>query len=250
MAKFVIEDGNKILMQLVKRAHSMSGNLDVTFYSSQLVQIINQYEMMITVPIFQGHLIPLEIGDIYLTQFYTASGFYQGKCVIVSTSKDNNVALAKIKIITALEKYQRRQYFRMNCLIPVAYAKLTERQQELYAAIKMSKNEERKKQLMETIKNTGLEFRDGTMLDISGGGLRFNSFEKFEKDDVFIVIPDIPKLKNSIPFFMAQIVLVRQIGFDNTQYENKMKFIEITNEEREKVITYIFAEEREKRKVN
>ncbi len=250
MGKYVIEDGNKILMQLVKRANSLSGNLDVTFYQSQLVQMLNQYEMIITVPIFQGHLIPLSPGDIYLTQFYTSSGFYQGKCSVVSLSKDGNVALAKIKIITALEKYQRRQYFRMNCLIPVAYAKLTERQQELYSAMKMSKNESRKKELMETIKKTGLNFTDGTMLDISGGGLRFNSFEKFEKDDVFLVIPDIPKLKENIPFFLAQIVLVRQIGFDNTQYENKMKFIEISNEEREQVITYIFAEERAKRRVN
>ena len=250
MAKFVIEDGNKILMQLVKRANAVSGKLDVTFYSSQLVEVINQYEMIITVPIFQGHLIPLSSGDIYLMQFYTSSGFYQAKCVIVSVSKDKNVAVANIKIITALEKYQRRQYFRMNCLIPVSYAKLTERQLELYSAIKMSKNEERKKQLMETIKNTGLDFRSGTMLDISGGGLRFNSFEKFEKDDVFIVIPDIPKITDTIPFFLSQIVLVRQVGFDNTQYENKMKFIDITNEEREKVITYIFAEERSKRKVN
>lgn len=250
MAKFVIEDGNKILMQLVKRAHSLSGNLDVTFYQSQLVQVINQYEMMITVPIYQGHLVPLDAGDIYLTQFYTSSGFYQGKCVIVSTKKDGNVAVSHIKIITALEKYQRRQYFRMSCLIPVSYAKLNERQEELYGALKMSKNEERKRAIVETIKNTGLEFREGTMLDISGGGLRFNSFEQFEKDDVFMVMPDIPKLKNSIPFFMAQIVLVRQIGFDNNQFENKMKFINITNEEREKVITYIFNEEREKRKVN
>lgn len=82
------------------------------------------------------------------------------------------------------------------------------------------------------------------MLDISGGGLRFNSLEEYKKDDVLIVIPEIPEITSQIPFLLCREVLVRQVGFSSEAYENKLQFIEISNEEREKIITYIFALER------
>lgn len=248
MSKYVFECSNKILMQLVKRAHSFSNGGDVTFYASSLVSVVSDYELKITVPIYQSKLVQLSDGDVYTVQFYTTSGFYQCKCIVKGTEKQGTIAVATIRTISALERYQRRQYFRMNCLIPVSYVKLTEYQEHLYTSLKECTTESRRKLLEQQIELEDVHMNKGTMLDISGGGLRFNTFEQYEKDDVFLVIPEIPKIMDTIPFLLCKEVLIRQVGYQNETYENKLKFINITSEEREKIITYIFALERERMK--
>ncbi len=244
MSKYVFESSKKILMQLVKRANSIDREQDVTFYTSSLVQVLSDYELKITVPIYQSKLVQLNEGDVYTVQFYTASGFYQCKCVIKGIMKEGNIYVAKIRTVSPLEKYQRRQYFRMNCIIAVKYAKLTDYQVQLYRSLKANPSESRKKIIMQQIELEDIRMREGTMLDISGGGLRFNSLEEYKKDDVLIVIPEIPEITSQIPFLLCREVLVRQVGFSSEAYENKLQFIEISNEEREKIITYIFALER------
>lgn len=248
MSKNVFEHSNKILMQLSKRARGITLSDDVTFYTSSLISVISDYELKISIPIYQSKLITLNEGDVYTVQFYTTSGFYQCKCVVKGTEKEGTIAVARIRTVSALERYQRRQYFRMNCLIPVKYAKLTEYQQRLYAGLKDSTSESRKKLIEQQIALEDIQLRNGTMLDISGGGLRFNTLELYETDDVFIVIPEIPKITETVPFLLCQEVLIRQVGFNNETYENKLKFINITSDEREKIITYIFALERERMK--
>ncbi|MCQ2538392.1 MAG: flagellar brake domain-containing protein [Lachnospiraceae bacterium] len=248
MSKNVFEHSNKILMQLVKRARGFSKGDDVTFYTSSLVSVVSDYELKITVPIYQSKLIPLNEGDVYTVQFYTTSGFYQCKCVVKGTEKEGQIAVATIRTISALERYQRRQYFRMNCLIPVNYAHLTDYQLHLYSSLKECTTESRRKLIEQQIELENITMNKGTMLDISGGGLRFNSFTLYDKDDVFLVIPEIPQIIDTIPFLLCKEVLIRQVGYQNEMYENKLKFINITNEEREKIITYIFALERERMK--
>ncbi len=248
MSKNVFEHSNKILMQLVKRAHGITRGSDVQFYTSSLVSVVSDYELKITIPIYQSKLITLNEGDVYTVQFYTTSGFYQCKCVVKNTEMEGQIAIATIRTISALERYQRRQYFRMNCLIPVKYAKLTEYQEHLYSTLKECTTESRKRLIEQQIELEDIQMSNGTMLDISGGGLRFNSFELYNKDDVFIVIPEIPQIMDTIPFLLCKEVLIRQVGFATETYENKFKFINITNDEREKIITYIFALERERMK--
>ena len=95
-----------------------------------------------------------------------------------------------------------------------------------------------------------IPFKKGLMMDISGGGMRFNSSEPTQKDDVVIMIPDLPAISQAIPYLLGKVVLSRQLETKNTTYENKIKFINISSEEREKIITYIFAVEREKMRVD
>ena len=250
MSKKIFDTTKKLLLTLVKRANGIVTKGEAQLYTSSIVHSISDSELKITVPIFQSKLVPMTIGDVYAVRFYTAAGYFQCKCLVKSIEKEGHVMLATIKTMSPLEKYQRRQYFRMNCVISVQYAKLEQYQIDLFKEVFETEDPERRNELQDRIDDEEIDYKEGTMLDISGGGLRFNCRTKCDTDDILIVIPDEPRFTAIIPYFICQEVMVRQIGGSAISFEHKMKFININGEQREKLISLIFTMERERMKTD
>ncbi len=250
MPKSVFEIGNKITLQLIKRGNVFSTkSVDKTTYNSSLMHVISDNELTIAVPIFSGALLPMTPNDLYFIRFYTKSGMYQGKCVVLGRGSEGNIVTVNIKMITGLERHQRREYYRLEFRTDISWAKLNESQEKLYIDLKNAVTDARKRIIKEQIKMEDIQFTRGLMMDISGGGMRFNSKEMMEKDDTLIMIPQISEITATIPYLMGKVVLCNRLESKDskkTVYENKIKFVNISNEEREKIITYIFAMEREK----
>ncbi len=247
MPKTVFEIGNKITLQLIKRGNIFSTKpIDKTTYTSSLLHVNSDRELVISVPIYSNMLLAMTQNDIYYIRFYTRNGLYQSKCVVGKRGTEGHIATVTVKLISSLERHQRREYYRLDCRAKLAWAKLNEYQEKLYLDLKNAATEGRKKIIKEQIKMENITLSNNMMMDISGGGMRFNSTEMLEKEDTLILIPDIPEISKDIPYLMGKVVLVRNLQNKNAGYENKIKFINISSEEREKIITYIFAVEREK----
>ncbi len=247
MAKTVIEIGQKITLQLIKRGNIFSPkNVDETSYNSTILHVKNERDLTITVPLYSNTLLSMSVNDIYTIRFFSRNGIYTCKCVVTGKGHEGHIATVDVKLISGLERNQRREYYRLELKAKLNWAKLDENQEKLYVDLKNAVTDARRRIIKEQIKMEDIPFCKGMMMDISGGGMRFNSTEILEQDDVVILIPDIPELAPHIPYLMGKVVLTRPLETKTATYENKIKFINISSDEREKIITYIFAVEREK----
>lgn len=251
MAKEVIQVGNKIEMRIVERRMlgAVSGETDI--YVSQFLQWTDKHTAIIAVPSFKGHLVALEVDDIYELRFFTKGGLYRCRAKILRRARtSNNIAIAEVKFISALEKYQRRQYYRMNCIMPMTYAVLSEGQKELYKEKKYCLSQEQKQSIEKRLEVQHVEFKNATVLDISGGGMRFNSEHQQEPGDLVLLEPALPEaLKKRMPYLFGRIISSRKIpNKEPLTFDNRVEFVEMHHSEQEQIITYIFKEERDKRK--
>lgn len=250
MAIEVIQIGSKIEMRALHR-QTVAETVEQPVYISQFLQWAEHNVAMIAVPSYQGHLVPLRTGDTYELRFYTKSGLYRCRASVLRRSKTgNNIAVAEVKLISALEKYQRRQFYRMDCLMPLTYAVSSDEQRSLFREKKLCRDEEQKLILEKQIEDENIEWRTGTILDISGGGIRFNSELQQNSGDILILKPNLPEqIQKRIPFLFGRVISSKRIANkEPAVYDNRIEFTEISHGDQEHIITYIFKEERDKRK--
>lgn len=251
MANDIIQIGCKIEMQIVDRRSMQTETNEPEVYVSQFLQWSDTNVASIAIPTFKGHLVPLRVDDVYDLQFVTRGGLYRCRGKIVKRSKTGgNIATADVKFVSALEKFQRRQFYRMNCIMSMNYSVLTDVQKELYKEKKRCLSLEQKLQVEKKLENQEMEFQKAIVLDISGGGMRFNSAVQQEAGDVCLLQPALPEtVRKRIPFLFGRIISSRRIpNREPLTFDNRVEFVEISSSEQEQIITYIFKEERDKRK--
>ena len=248
MANDLIHVGCKIEMRAENRPRLTEGVPEV--YISQFVQWEKENVVSIVVPTYKGHSVPLTIDEIYELHFLAKSGLYRCRGKIISRGKVGNIATAVVKFISDLEKVQRRQYYRMSCLMPMYYAVLDDSYKQLYIEKKKGLSLEQKKDIASKLANQEFIFQKAIVLDISGGGLRFNSKTQQKAGDVYLLQPELPEaLRRKIPYLLGRIVSSKLLSEVPLLYDNRVSFVGLTNSEREEIITYIFKEERNKQKV-
>ena len=251
MAKEIIQIGNKIEMRAVSNRTLTLDNPVSEIYVSQFMQWEDSNVAVIAVPSFKGHLVPLRPDEVYELRFFTRGGLYRCRGKIVKRNKTSgNIATAEVKFISALEKFQRRQYYRMNCIMPMTYSVLSDVQKELYKEKKRSLSPEQKLLIEKKLENQEMTFLKGTVLDISGGGMRFNSAVQQERDDILLLQPALPEaVRKKIPFLFGRVISSKRIpNKEPITFDNRIEFIEISSYEQEQIITYIFKDERDKRR--
>ncbi len=251
MANEVIQIGCKIEIRSENKRLLSEDVYEPEVYVSQFLQWLDTNVAVIAIPTFKGHLVPLRVDDIYDLQFVTKGGLYRCRGKIVKRTKtSNNIATADVKFVSALEKYQRRQYYRMNCIMSMNYSVLSDVQRELYKEKKRCLSLEQKLAVEKKLENQEMEFQKAVVLDISGGGMRFNSAIPQEEGDVCLLQPALPEaIRKRIPYLFGKILSCKRIpNRDPITYDNRVVFVEISPSEQEQIITYIFKEERDKRK--
>lgn len=251
MANEVIQIGNKIEMQVVMNRSLTSETLGTEVYVSQFLQWADMNLATIAIPTFKGHLVPLRVDDVYELRFVTKNGLYRCRGRIKKRTKTSNgLAVAEIKFISAMEKFQRRQFYRMQCIMPMTFSILTDVQKDLYKEKKRCLTLEQKLNIEKKLESQQLNFQKATVLDISGGGMRFNSSEQQEDGDVLLLQPALPEtIRKKIPFLFGRVISCRRIpNKEPVTYDNRIEFVEISSVEQEQIITYIFKEERDKRR--
>ena len=233
--------GDKVDIEIVqmKMRSPEAGAYEGKFFST--VFDVNDDETIdINIPIVKERyrLLPLNIR--YDLAFSTGSGIYKAQGTIVEHLKREGFNLLRFKLTSPLEKQQRREYYRLDCNITAIFMGLTEEaaMQESVAACK-----EYMKQT-DVMKVRGI----GTLLDISGGGTRFISSNSL-KDISYLLLTF--KLEGDKPTDTIELV-GKIIASDRTKnrekFEHRVQFFHKSDRERERLITYIFNEERRIRK--
>ncbi|MCR5747175.1 MAG: flagellar brake protein [Lachnospiraceae bacterium] len=214
-----------------------TGVVERKTYSTRVYDIVSDDEIKINMPFENGHVVLLEVGDDYDLCFYSEKGLYQCYARITDRYKSDNVFVLCLELTSPLRKFQRREYYRLNCVLSMKCREVGEKE---YA--EMQENDV-------SIINTDLILENGVIVDISGGGAKFISNKIYEKDAKILFmfkldVSGVPREFSAI----GRIVLSEEVEGRGGQYKNHIQFINIKDRDREGIIRYIFEEERKIRR--
>lgn len=202
-------------------------------YGSQLLDFDGDRTAKIAMPIREGKVIPLEIDDDYNLCFFTNSGLYQCTAQIKKRYTENRMYVMDVIFLTPLKKFQRRKFYRLDCLFPIRYRIVPKEQ---FEKRNEAEHDNEKDEIL---------WEEGTISDLSGGGIRFHGNVECKKGDfVEIVLP--LSLQSGIVPLSLYMKVVSCVHFEGSRvaYETRGEFLNINEKERETVIKYVFEEQR------
>jgi c-di-GMP-binding flagellar brake protein YcgR len=205
----------------------------------------------IAAPIVFGKTILLQVGESYNLCFYTDKGLYQCNCVLLNNHKDNRTVISTVRIVTNLEKFQRRQYFRLECIQDIEYREITQEEEILERKMTTGefRSEDERTECAQKLKQFERNWINATITDLSGGGARFNSTQQHNTGDKLrMKLSAISSSDKTGMLLNARIVSVGKILTRVGVYEYRVEFIDIMQKDREVLIKYIFEQERKRRR--
>jgi hypothetical protein len=214
---------------------------------SQLLDFDGIRTAKISMPIFENRVIPLEVGDDYQLCFFTNSGLYQCRARIRRRYAENKMYMIDVLFLTDLKKYQRRKFYRLDCMFPIKYRSMSD--VELALRERLTKDsfetEEEKLQCQRTLDELPKDWEEGTVSDLSGGGIRFHSRSQLEKGHMVEVMLPLSMRGGIVPLtFSVQVIACIYYEGSRIAYEVRGEFQQIKDSERELVIKYVFEEQR------
>lgn len=172
----------------------------------------------------------------YIMYIFTVQDIFLCCCYYKSSFLEEDNKLLLMDIVSPLERVQRRMHHRVSCHSKILYRKLTP--------------EEAKKQL------EGAELLDGSelvmdtcensLVDISGGGIRFTSKKQIFVDDYLCVRFEVMNEKHVVEMkVMGQVVCSKKLRNEEDGYDIRMKYIGLTEEAKKQIIYFVFQLERD-----
>lgn len=189
-------------------------------YVSKIQEVSEIGEIIILAPMESGRIVTLELNQNYGMCVYTSKGLYRCEVEVTERLRDDHLYLIKLEVQSALQKYQRRQYYRLDCMLTFHYKD-----------------------------DSNGNWQEGIILDISGGGIRFTSQKKLLDRKGVINHLQLNYEQEEYHLYLSGVIVdSSNLRIQDNIYENRVVFDEITIEEREIIIKFIFEEERRRRK--
>ena len=229
-----INVGDRIDIESIKNTSSSSTERKT--YKSQVFDIELEDRIKVAMPMEQGRVILLPVDEELNLCFYTPSGLFQCLGRVADRYKSNNIFVLVMDLTTDIRRYQRREYYRLNCVLSMKSTMINQSDVASYSE---------KVQFIDT----DLTFDNGTMVDISGGGARFISNVKYPKDSNILFTFDLFVNDKLTSYkLLGKVLLSQEIHGREGEYEHRIMFVNIMNDDRESIIKYIFEEERKIRR--
>ncbi len=225
-------------MEITRPFDRFTGELTTNkSYISQVLDI-RYDELVCAMPIFEGRIIPLEVGSDYVAYFYTSQGIYKADVNAVSRSKEENIYTVNFKLQSELVKFQRREFYRLECTIEVRLTALTD--EETMFFLKESK-------LPNNLQET---FLKAIIVDISGGGVRVFTPRQFNITEFVSLEFELKVLGKIKRFRLAgKVVMSSESPNMSDIYDTRIEFKRIAENDRADIVKYIFEQQRRLRKM-
>lgn len=232
-----INIGDKIDLEKIETRLSVDPDKKPDVYVSQVLDEGTGDSLYVAMPIHEGKIIPLSVGQELNATFFSKSGLLQSKAVVIGRFKKGSLFLMEIQLLTDLKKIQRREFFRFPCRIPLEYRVVSDEEKR---QIELNNEYE--------LDEANLEWKNGIMLDLSGGGIRFVSTFSEQKGKILEVRFEITiGEEKDIMYSFAKLLRTERNPNKNTLFDNRVEFWNLRRDEREKIIRFIFDEQRRNR---
>lgn len=239
MSSSIIQPGDKIDIQLVQQIENADKTgTGIDTYKSQVLDVLDNGNLEISMPTESGRLILLPLGVRYEFAFYSGGGIYKSIGRVAERYKRDNLYMLVIELKTPLERYQRREFYRYNCTMNFGYFILEEEH------LKMESTDEILSDLMD------IDFKDrrhsGVVVDISGGGMKFRAQDELKADDQILAMLRLTSTKTDRQFqIRGQVIDCHRVEKSkDLLYESRVKFMIDDKRIQEEIIRFIFEEER------
>lgn len=235
MLSKLIRIGTKLDLQSIHQVKD--DEKENKIYKSEVYDIISEERLEVTMPMEQTKLILLPVDGEYDMTFYALNGtVYQCLGRVIDRYKSNNVYILVFELITNLRKYQRREYYRYSCALEMCARTLEE---EEIKAVEAKEH---------YYLSPGLPLKRSVIVDISGGGLRFMSNQRYEPGSMIyctyhLILKGVPKNYEIV----GKILSVKPVDSKPGVYEHRVQYVNLPINDREEIIKYIFEEERKVR---
>lgn len=234
MIERYLHPGDKVEIRFAQRMALTEDNAEQKYkiYLSKINQLLDEEQVEILMPIEQSRIALLPKNAVGIMVIYTSTGLYQCKVKIADRYKRDNAYLQVLELMSKIKRYQRREYYRYSCTVPIFSRCLTE---------------EEKQSLIWDETQKGIE---GSTLDIGGGGVHYLVSEQMTSEEMVVCYLEL-EIRNTIKEIQAlgKILSVKPVK-DSKMFEVRVQFEKISNEAREQIIQYIFEDERKRRKKN
>ncbi|MDR5588619.1 flagellar brake protein [Clostridium aquiflavi] len=201
MSKFILKVNDRVEVLVEDRAFK------------SLVQDIEDDYIKINIPVCDGEYLSLKIDDkIEINSYARGKNCFNFYCDVLARGKENNIIYYKLSEPYNVKEIQRRDFVRVDFMNIIKFKKITESEDEEITS-----------------------FKDALMIDLSGGGMRFKTKEKLEKQDKLLLEF---ALNDKLNYLKAQVMRLEITEFN--EYIYGVKFIRISENQRDKVISEIF----------
>lgn len=181
------------------------------------IEEVGERLLMVGAPFENGELVPLHEGTKVKLVFWDETAVYSFEGKIMQRIAVP-VPMFVLELPDTFDKIQRRNYVRVPALFPVIFRMVT---------------------------REGLsDFFNATMIDLSGGGMRFTTKERIEDKSLLYVQISLPTGEIQTP---VRVIRVEKIE-ETKVYSVSTEFYEISERERDKIIRCVFDKQRAMRK--
>ncbi len=229
--------GDKIDIQLMSHAESEEDGVTNRLYKSSLLDFVSDTEIEIGMPTYNGKMVLFHVGLRVELVFYTSRGLYSCNAIVLDRYRRGNIYMISLDIKSSLKKFQRREFYRVDCYNEMSYYKISD-----YVA-SFPKTQMLYQEIMK--EEYFLEERAGVAIDISGGGIRFISDSALEPGQFVLVKIQLSNEKvDQIFFLVTKIIDSVPSETDKSKYQTRGSFIFKEMKDREAIVRYVFEEER------
>lgn len=226
--------GDKV--DLIRTDNRLSADPDerTHVYSSQVLDESENGNMLIAMPMQEGKMIPLSVGEKIYATFYTKTGLFRCQIEVVGRYKKGTLFYMEVSQLSVMQKVQRREYYRLECHAPIEYRIISDLEQRFLEEGNAYNPDE-----------MTIQWKQAVMLDLSGGGIHFVSPNQEERNVMLEVRFNIAFKDEIERIYVFATLLRSQRNENNSQiYDSHIKFWKLDEGTREKVIRYIFEEQR------
>lgn len=236
ISKF-LSPGDKLELQMLGHIQQENEAQSKRVYNSQINDVLSEDRLEIAMPLEKSKLILLPVDTEYDMTIYTKQGLFQCFVRVVDRYKSDNMYLLVVELTSNLRRNQRREYYRFSCALEMCSRNLEE--EEINAI---------ESKVPYTLV-PGLPLKRSVIADISGGGLRFLSNQKYEPESLLycsyhLVLNNVRKLYEVV----GKVLSAKEVENRPGVYEHRVQYVNMEEDKREDIIKFIFQEERKNMK--
>jgi c-di-GMP-binding flagellar brake protein YcgR len=181
------------------------------------IEEVGESILVVGAPFKQREVVPLREGTKVTLTFWDESAAYSFEGKILQRIAVP-IPMLVLELPRSVAKVQRRNFVRVAALYPLSFRSVT------------------KEGLSDT--------QQGTLLDLSGGGMRFLTKNHLESNALIFVQLSLPKGDLQTPVRVRRAVKIE----DSNRYTVSVEFHDISERERDQIITCVFDIQRTMRK--
>lgn len=181
------------------------------------IEEVGEKLLSVGVPFENGELVPVREGTKVKVSFFDEAAVYSFKGKIMQRFAVP-IPILVLLMPDSVEKVQRRSFVRVPASFPVFFRMVT---------------------------REGLsDIQEASLLDLSGGGIRFSTKEKIENKSLLFVRIPLPNGEIQTPGRVCRVVPIE----DTRRFSVSVEFHEISERERDRIIRCVFDIQRAMRK--